>query len=309
MALNAGTFAGLPMGLNKLTGKSYQWAAILHCMIVLSSFCSAQAPDSIRVHKGRTIGTAIGGGTIITGTLVSLNSAWYSQYERNAFHFFNDVDEWQQLDKIGHGFSTYTVGKWGHGLVHWCGLKEKTSVWVGGTLGFAYLTAVEVMDGHSAEWGFSWWDMAANAAGTGLFIGQQLGGKEQRVTMKYSAHLTDYAKLRPNVLGESLSERILKDYNGATYWLSTNPNAFGWKASPRWLNMAVGYGGEGMLYANTDPGQVRQFYLSPDIDLERIPAKSKFLRTLLFTLNCVKVPMPALEIRSDGILRGHWLYF
>ena len=137
MALNAGTFAGLPMGLNKLTGKSYQWAAILHCMIVLSSFCSAQAPDSIRVHKGRTIGTAIGGGTIITGTLVSLNSAWYSQYERNAFHFFNDVDEWQQLDKIGHGFSTYTVGKWGHGLVHWCGLKEKTSVWVGGTLGFA----------------------------------------------------------------------------------------------------------------------------------------------------------------------------
>ena len=306
--LNAGTFAGLPLAPYKMSWKSYRSVPII-LYLALSFPGFAQLPDTIRVHKGRSIGTAIGGGTIIAGTLISLNTAWYSQYERNAFHFFDDGREWQQLDKIGHGFSTYTVGKWGHGLVRWCGVSERTSVWVGGTLGFTYLTAVEIMDGHSAEWGFSWWDMAANATGTGLFVGQQLAWKEQRITIKYSAHLTEYAMQRPNVLGEGLSERILKDYNGATYWLSANPRAFGWKALPKWLSVAVGYGGEGMLYANANPGQARQFYLSPDIDLERIPTKSKFLRTLLFTLNCVKVPMPALEFRSNGAFRGHWLYF
>jgi hypothetical protein len=41
---------------------------------------------------------------------------------------------------------------------------------VHGGLGFAFLTAVEVMDGYSAEWGASSGDIIANAAGTALYI-------------------------------------------------------------------------------------------------------------------------------------------
>jgi Predicted periplasmic lipoprotein (DUF2279) len=260
-------------------------------------------------HPGRLLGTTIGGGAVIAGTLISLNKAWYSQFERSPFHFFNDGGEWQQMDKVGHAFATYTVGKWGHGLLKWSGLSDNTSLWVGGTLGLTYLTAVEYLDGRSAEWGFSGWDMAANVAGTGLYIGQELGWKQQRIKLKYSAHLTDYAPQRPNVLGEGLSERILKDYNGSTYWLSANLNDFGAERLPTWLSVAVGYGADGMLFANANPGQYRQFYLSPDIDLERIRVKSKVLKALLYTLNCVKVPMPALEFGTNGVVRGHWLYF
>jgi hypothetical protein len=251
-----------------------------------------------RISPARRLGTVVGGGAIIAGTLISLDRAWYSQYDRGRFHMFNDGGEWLQMDKVGHSFATYTVGAWGHRLMRWCGYPEKTSVWIGGSVGLAYLTAVECMDGTSEEWGFSAWDMTANVAGTGLFIGQHLAWKEQRITFKYSAHLTDYAPQRPNVLGEGLSERILKDYN-----------AFGSRGLPAWLNLAAGYGAEGMLYADANPFQHRQFYLAPDIDLTRIPTKSKLLRTVLFTLNCVKVPMPALEFNGNGTVKAYALYF
>ena len=257
----------------------------------------------------RRLATVVGGGGIIAGTLISLDRAWYSQYDRSRFHMFNDGGEWLQMDKVGHAFATYTVGAWGHGLMRWCGYPEKTSVWIGGSVGLAYLTAVECMDGTSEEWGFSTWDMTANIAGTGLFIGQQLAWKEQRITFKYSAHLTNYAPQRPVVLGEGFSERILKDYNGCTFWLSGNLHAFGWKAMPAWLNMAAGYGADGMLNADANPGQHRQFYLAPDLDLTRIPTKSKLLRTVLFTLNCLKMPMPALELNGNGTVKAYALYF
>lgn len=310
-ALNAGTFAGLPMKTHEASNSGVR-AFCFGAGLVTALVLNGQITDSsqvLQLKRSRFLGTTIGGGGVIAGTLISLDQAWYSQYDRSSFHVFDDGAEWLQLDKVGHGYATYTVGRWGHGLLRWCGVRERTAVWAGGSLGLVYLSAVEMMDGHSEAWGFSPWDMVANAAGTGLFIGQQLGWREQRIKVKYSAHLTPFALQRPELLGESLSERILKDYNGCTYWLSTTPHAFGAKGIPAWLGVAVGYGGEGMLNADPRPGQYRQFYLSLDVDLERLPVKGKFWRTVLFTLNCVKVPMPALELDGRGRSRGHALYF
>jgi hypothetical protein len=49
---------------------------------------------------------------------------------------------------------------------------------------------------------------------------------ERAITPKFSFHLTDYASKRPDVLGSNLPERIIKDYNGQTYWLSVNLHSF-----------------------------------------------------------------------------------
>jgi hypothetical protein len=62
--------------------------------------------------------------------------------------------------------------------------------------------------------------------GTALFVSQELLWKEQRITPKFSFHTTQYAQYRPNVLGSSLAEQMLKDYNGQTYWLSVNLHSF-----------------------------------------------------------------------------------
>jgi hypothetical protein len=223
------------------------------------------------------------------------------------------------MDKVGHMFSAYHMGSFGHNAMKWSGCSEKSKLFYGSTIGFAFMSVVEVFDGYSAEWGFSWADMAANATGTALFVSQELIWKEQRITPKFSFHTTSYAPLRPNVLGSSLSEQLLKDYNGQTYWLSANVGSF-FKSNkiPKWLNVAVGYGADGMLTGNAenssinssfDTKRTRKFYLSLDADLTKINTKSHFLRTFFAVFNTIKIPAPTLEISGLHEIKFHYLYF
>jgi uncharacterized protein YfiM (DUF2279 family) len=259
--------------------------------------------------KARTLAAS---GAILLGTIGLLNQAWYTQYDRTAFHTFDDSGEWLQMDKAGHFFSAYTMGRWGHRALDHCGSSERQSVLLGGSLGLIFLSGVEVLDGTSSGWGFSWSDMAANTLGAGLFMGQQALWDEQRITAKFSARTTAFAAQRPDQLGASLGERILKDYNGQTIWLSANIHAFGGhRPIPDWLNVAVGYGAEDMLSAFPSGGdkRFRQFYLAPDIDLTRIKSDSKVVRTILFVLNGIKVPLPGMEVRSSGRVLLHGVLF
>lgn len=256
--------------------------------------------------------TSVGAGVAFGGALVLLDQAWYADYPRSPLHTFNDGREWLQVDKAGHLFSAYTLGAWGHHVFRRCEREAQWPLWVGGSVGMLFLTGVEVLDGTSAEWGFSWWDMVANAGGTGLYIGQELLWKEQRLRVKLSAVPTSYAAQRPTLLGGTLPERILKDYNGQTLWISGNLKAFRPESGlPAWLNVAVGYGGEGMVTATELPGdgRYRQFYLAPDVDLMRLPVKKPWLRTVLYVLNSIKLPTPALEWNGRSGWRGHWLHF
>src|SRR5690606_29694126 len=85
-------------------------------------------------------------------------------------------------------------------------------------------------------------------AGTGFFIGQQLLWDQQRIAVKFSAHTTRFAQQRPDLLGEGLAERILKDYNGQTIWLSANIDRFAPSEVPQWLNLAFGYSATGIAH-------------------------------------------------------------
>jgi len=254
-----------------------------------------------------------------TAALVGLNQLWYADYPRSDFHFINDNSEWLQMDKLGHVFSSYHLGSYGADALKWSGASRKSQLIYGSTLGLAFLTAVEVFDGYSANWGASMGDVAANVAGTTLYVSQELLWKEQRIVPKFSFHTTPYASARPEVLGSSLSEQILKDYNGQTYWLSANIHSFA-KSSviPKWLNLAFGYGAEGMITANDDfintiflpeSKRYRQFYLSLDVDLTKIETKSHFVKTLLTVINCIKIPAPTIEIKGSGGTKFHLLYF
>ncbi len=270
------------------------------------------------LHKPRRNVVVITEATAGGLTLLGLNQLWYSDFERSKFHTINDNNEWLQMDKLGHAFTAYQVGRIGADVLHWSGVNKKDQLLYGATLGFSFLTAVEVLDGFSKEWGFSWGDFAANASGTGLYVGQELLWKEQRITLKYSFHRTGFAAQRPDKLGVGLLEESLKDYNGQTYWLSANLHSF-FKQSklPKWLNVAFGYGGEGLL-AGTKAKQIelfgqhnrrRQYYLSLDIDLTKINTNSHILRTLFSIFNVVKVPLPTVEFTDKNDLKFHAIYF
>ncbi len=297
-------------------------------VLLLATFAAspvfAQPADSAIYYPDRTLLVGGAGAVIGVGTLTGLTVLWYKDHEKAPFHFFNDNNDWLQMDKAGHAMTAYYMGRMGIRALQWTGTDFKKSVWIGGLYGFAYLSAIEVLDGFSAGYGFSTGDVLANAAGSALVIGQELAWADQRAQLKFSAHLSGYAKYRPELLGSNTIERFLKDYNGQTYWLSVNGAAwFDEKPTwlPTWLNLALGYGADGMTGGSVNPPfnssgipiphfeRNRQFYLSLDVDLTRIQTRSKVLKTVFELFSFVKIPAPALEIRSDGAVRGHWLYF
>lgn len=256
--------------------------------------------------------------SLATISLVGLNQLWYSDYQQSNFHTINDNDEWLQMDKLGHVFSAYQMGRLGANVLEWSGETEKNQLIYGSTLGFAFLTTVEIFDGFSEEWGFSWGDMIANISGTGMYIGQELLWKEQRIHIKYSFHQTDFAVQRPDKLGNGFLEEVLKDYNGQTYWLSFNMHSFLKNSKiPNWLNLAFGYGAEGMITGKSEhvnnlrisPERRRQFYLSLDLDLSKIKTNSHVLKSVFDVLNVIKVPFPTLELNGKNGLKAHFIYF
>lgn len=269
------------------------------------------------LNTSRRTAVYISEATIGGLTLLALDQLWYADYERSSFHTINDNNEWLQMDKIGHIFSSYQMGRVGANVLNWSGASKNEQLIYGSTLGFTFLTAIEVFDGFSKEWGFSWGDMIANGVGTGLYIGQELLWDEQRMILKYSFHQTKYAKSNPEKLGQGFLEELLKDYNGQTYWLSFNIPSFIKGNIPKWLNLAIGYGADGMVFSHNETvnnsvvnkNTKRQFYLSLDVDLTRIETKSPILRTVFDVLNVIKLPFPTMELTDKNDIKFHGIYF
>jgi hypothetical protein len=272
--------------------------------------------DSLQISRRTTV---VVSETALSATaLVGLSQLWYADYPKSNFHFIDDSNEWMQLDKAGHLYSSYHLGRFSAEALAWSGVSKKDQLLYGATYGFAFLTAVEVLDGYSAQWGASWTDVAANAAGTVLYVSQELWWNEQRIIPKYSFHTTSYAQQRPDLLGSSMQEQLLKDYNGQTYWLSVNLQSFiKTKSIPAWVNIAMGYGAEGMVSANeltpissvSPSARTRQFYLSLDVDLTRIKTKSHLIKTICSVFNTIKIPAPTIEFGASAVLKFYPVYF
>ena len=299
-------------------------ASWLFIFLFVSIFSQAQSSintflkPSDTLNKPRRTGVYVGESVALGATLIGLNQLWYKDYPKSSFHFINDNNQWLQMDKLGHMYSTYHLGRVGSEMLQWSGASKKEQLIYGSTLGLGFLTVVEVFDGFSEEWGASSGDIIANVSGTALYVSQELLWKEQRITPKFSFHQTKFASQRPETLGASFNEEILKDYNGQTYWLSFNVHSFTKDSfTPKWLNVAIGYGGEGMLYGKDaeaiENGIIqnpyRQFYLSLDVDLTKITTKSHFLKTLFSVFNTIKIPAPTLQYDEYNGLRAHFIYF
>jgi hypothetical protein len=262
-------------------------------------------------------------GFMFTAAIVGLNYLWYQKYSRTKFHFFNDNKEWLQMDKMGHAVTAYNLGVLGIDALRWTGMEQSKAIWYGGLTGLLFLTTIEVMDGFSTDWGFSRGDMLANLSGSALSIGQELAWNEQRFQMKFSYHQSIYAAYAPNKLGVNFMQRLLKDYNGQTYWLSGNIYSFLNKEAnfPRWLNLSVGYGVEGVLGARENQkewkGQPvpefdrsRRLFFALDADLTKVNSNSNAINFILPTINFLKTPAPTLEFKPQKKqFKFHPLYF
>lgn len=277
---------------------------------------TAPPPDSTSQLNRRLPLLAGGLAVSYAGLAYALSEGWYTG-EKTSFHWFNDLPEWKQLDKVGHFWGAFHESRGAVDMLRWAGVPDRRALWYGGFVGFLLQSPIELLDGQDPAYGASATDLAANFLGSVGLIGQQLAWNEVRIMPKYSFHTTPYAARRPNVLGRSLAEQHLKDYNGQTYWLCADVGAWLPATSrwPRWLQPAIGYGAQQMVFndpaANAAAGlqAYRQYYLSWDIDLRRIPTRSKLLRRVFYVASIFHLPAPALEWnkRQGFVVRG--LYY
>ncbi len=294
-------------------------------------FAPSPTPNKARIISLST--ASIGG---YTATMLAMNQLWYQDYERSKFHFFNDNSGWLQIDKVGHAWTAYAEAVYALDLYRWAGVKEPHPTWIAAVMAFTFQNSIELFDGFSAQWGASPGDIWSNGAGAGLAVIQDIAWKEQRIQLKFSSHQKSYKNFDPIVqerskalYGTGFGQRVLKDYNGQSYWLSGNIHAFinphkhPHTRFPKWLNIAVGYSAENMFGAErniwTDEmdteydyshiPRYRQFLLSVDIDLTKIKTRSRFLNFLLKGFNVLKIPAPALEFNTQGKVKFHPIYF
>ncbi|WP_246285072.1 YfiM family protein [Hymenobacter lapidiphilus] len=260
----------------------------------------------------------LAGGLVVSysALMLVLSKSWYTG-EKSRFHWFNDLPQWKQLDKAGHIWGAFHESRGAVDMLRWAGVPDRRSIWYGGFVGFVLQAPIELFDGRDPAYGASASDLAANFLGSAGLISQQLAWNEVRIMPKLSFRTTRYADLRPNVLGRGLGEQFLKDYNGQTYWLATDVGAFlpAGNRWPRWLQPAVGYGAQQMVFndpqANAALGlrSYRQFYLSLDVDLRRIPTRNKVLKKVFYALSIFHLPAPALEWNPRHGFRAHGLYW
>jgi hypothetical protein len=295
-------------------------------LLLLTAICTKAASfgDSVNVRQQRCKKMVVGAGipALQIASLAYLNESWYKQHSTGNFHFFDDNAEWLQMDKAGHLFTTYQLGRLCMQAFDEAGYSRNQKLFLGGGLGLVYMTAVELMDGFSDGWGFSWGDQAANFLGTTMAISQEALWGKQHLQLKFTYRNSGLAPYRSSLLGENLLARILKDYNAQTYWLSFNPFTFSKNADKwlPWLNLSFGYNAYGMLGARDNHHQVqdekgnplhfsreRNFLFSLDLDLTRIKTKSKFLKGMFSVLNVLKIPAPALQFNGKQFT-SYWLY-
>jgi len=276
--------------------------------ILVAWSVNAQGKDSLRARKGLTHAVL---GSSAVGSLVALNQVWYAPYATEKFHFFNDAEQWMQMDKMGHAFTGYLITNELNRLHYWAAGKRQP--WVGAVYAMSYLSTLELMDGFSSGWGFSGSDMLANGVGVGLAFSQDYFFKRQIIIPKFSFSRSSYAAVRPEILGSTYAEQLLKDYNGQTYWVSLPIATFiNLPKRFKWICISLGYGCDAKLVGSQNSwngfNARRQVYLSLDIDCSSLAPRHPKLNKVLSHLNFIKIPFPSIEFSSDET-RFYWISF
>jgi Predicted periplasmic lipoprotein (DUF2279) len=281
--------------------------------------------DSTQKFTGRKIAVWSIGGAGIVGTHAFLYATWYSKYPKSNFHWINDNKEWLQMDKVGHAFWSYFMTVNSAAAFRYANYNQKKSALFAVGITYTFQTLIEWQDGKSKEWGASAGDIAANSIGAAFGFFQSYKWGKTRVPIRITVRSTPLAKVRPSILGSTFPERVLKDYNGQTYWLDINPERMKIRPHwwPKWLGFSIGYGANGMLGGddnvwidNTGLVQdysymprMRQYFFSPSFSFGYIKSKHSLVNFLCFVTDRVRIPMPAFEWNRIEKLRFHPIYW
>jgi len=276
-------------------------------MLWLSTFPSAASDGYPHdVDSGTTEVSAwklglVGGVTVgawIVGHGV-LNDVWWKG-EEVPFHVNTTTDYSYALgaDKVGHMVFSYAVTTVYGDLFRWCGMDSVTAIWSGAGVAMAYQTYVEVRDGFSEGYGFSWGDMAANTIGSSLPVIKHYVPALRPFDLQISFFPSEAFKN-----GEY--NALIDDYTSTTHWLAMNvydvlPHP--WQEwYPPWLGVALGHTVENI---DGKGGGNHAWYLSLDWNLSRLKGLPVWLSSVLRVLHLYHLPAPAVKLYPNVVWYG-----
>ena len=169
----------------------------------------------------------------------------------------------------------------------------------------AYETYIEINDGFAPNWGFDWKDMGANIFGALYPFLQKEIPFLQNFTFKWSFKPAWLKSKAAN------SDHLLDDYTHMTFWLGISPSELLpeslAKYYPSFLGIAAGLSIKNASHLNGSTNAYREWFISLDYDITKLPGKSPFMVKLKKILNFYHFPAPAVRVSPSGIWYG--LYF
>lgn len=220
--------------------------------------------------------------------------------EKSSFHFEWDYD-WRYAlgsDKFGHFYFPYVTAKIYSQVFEWTGIEERKSLYYASTLALSYQAFVEVKDGFSKQWGFSWGDFAANALGSLYPVLQY----HYPMLNNYSPKISFYASER---FKKDSHKVIIDDYESTYNWVSINvhnllPDNLK-KFSHPFVNIAVGHSVKNL---DSKTGGNHELFVSLDWNLEALPGDFWLFKLLKKNLNYYHLPAPAIKIYPNVVWYG-----
>ncbi len=272
---------------------------ILFILLISSSIAFAQQGDSssINYYKlGLVSGITAAG--FVYGHIFQQDLWWKG--EKSSFHFEWNYD-WRYAlgaDKFGHFFFPYLVTNIYADALEWTGIKRKKSLLYASTLAFIYQTYVEMRDGFSKRWGFSWGDFTANSLGAAYPLLQNEFPVLKNINFKISYYPSE--RFRNNS-----HKSLIDDYESTYSWVSFNVYNFLPESLqeyfPSFINIAVGHSVKRLDFPGSS---YHEIYLGLDWNLEALPGDSAFLKKLKKYLNYYHFPAPAVRITPGVVWYG-----
>lgn len=250
--------------------------------------------------------TGINAGFLVGQHIYQANTIWEDQAE---FKFNEDGQYALYADKAGHVFGSYYTSYVYTDLFAMTGISWELSNILGGAMGLAYTTYVEILDGYGANFGFSPSDFYADVFGAGFYVAQYYFPFLQNFTPKFTyipATWHGDLKRQPHFA-------FIDDYSSHTLWMSVNvhnllPNDINdyW---PKWLQLSFGYAARNLCdpydpnndCSRSNPASDvawgnRKFIIALDYNLvEIVPELGAPFDWLVQSLNYLKFPAPAIE--------------
>lgn len=272
-------------------------AKFIFLCLLLPFSVFAQDTAKVSIPKLALVGGVTAGGFIYGHAIQS--DLWWKG-EKSDFHINTHSDYTYALnaDKAGHFYFPYLATNIYEQAFRWTGMDSASSLYTAAALALSYQTYIEIRDGFSKEWGFSWGDAAANTLGAGFPVAQYHVPVLKNFTFKTSFFPSEKFKAGSNRF-------IFDDYESSYYWLSFKTHkilpAQVQEFYPAWLDFALGYSVKNLDYKGGGNGEI---YLSLDWNLEELPGNSPFLRFLKHNLNFYHFPAPAVKIYPNVVWYG-----